>query len=617
MNESKEAALIGRTIAGKFLIESFIGGGAMGAVYKARQIALDKIVAIKVMHPDRAEDAIHASLFQREAKAASRLDHPNSVRVVDFGQELDGLLYIAMEYFAGRDLQRVLADEWPISTTRVSDILSQALAAIAVAHEMGIVHRDLKPENILVQQGHDDEGIPHDVVKVCDFGIAKITEAGEAAASRVGPRATEGLVFGTPHYMAPEQAQGGTLDARTDVYAMGVILYQMLTSRVPFDGKTLVDVAIKHVHEEPIPPTRDAAWVDARLEAICLKALRKKKEDRYQSARQMRADLKAVMAAPASVPEMPRAPVSRDAPTLPPEALRRTASNVTPAPTTAVPQRRRHAALLPAGILVAVVGATAVGLRARPWHAGPVVASPPLENAVVSSVGFGQPATMATEKIVGLQVPSSPMAPVMAPRPKEGPRPNPHNHAKSTAAASPTDSMAAETDAVESLSLGDKRERPLGLTPLSAAAIAAPAASGPPVAPVIAVSAPGATAEATTGPPTRVFDPSRARVTWSVAATGGGATVNDVRRSLTRASGAWNTCYQNALRTAGQRVEGSATLHIATDEEGNVIQATVTGFALSGAETCIAASARVRIAGVDTGSAWADVKLAFRAEASE
>src|SRR4029077_12429179 len=129
MSQAWERAVIGRTIAGKFLIESFIGEGAMGAVYKARQIALEKLVAIKVLHPDQAGDAMHAALFQREAKAASRLDHPHSVRVVDFGQEADGLLYIAMEYFAGRDLQRVLQEDWPLSVYRVADILSQALAA--------------------------------------------------------------------------------------------------------------------------------------------------------------------------------------------------------------------------------------------------------------------------------------------------------------------------------------------------------------------------------------------------------------------------------------------------------------------------------------------------------
>src|SRR5579864_7120260 len=204
MNDSP-AALFGRKIAGKFLIESLIGVGAMGAVYKARQIALDKDIAVKIMHPDRASDAMYAALFQREARAASRLDHPNSVRVVDFGQEPDGLLYIAMEYFAGRDFLRVLSEDWPLPAVRIADILSQALAAIAVAHDMGMVHRDLKPENILVQRGTDDEGVSCDVVKVCDFGIAKFTEPAEPPSFRAVKPLTEGVVIGTPHYMSPEQ----------------------------------------------------------------------------------------------------------------------------------------------------------------------------------------------------------------------------------------------------------------------------------------------------------------------------------------------------------------------------------------------------------------------------
>src|SRR5579863_8776755 len=151
--EGRSRALLGRTIAGKFRVESYLGGGAMGAVYKARQIALDKDVAIKLLHDQHAGDPMFIARFQREARAASRLDHPNSMRVLDFGCEPDGLLYIAMELLDGRDLFRVIREEWPFSPQRVADVLSQALAAVAVAHEMGIVHRDLKPENIMLLRG--------------------------------------------------------------------------------------------------------------------------------------------------------------------------------------------------------------------------------------------------------------------------------------------------------------------------------------------------------------------------------------------------------------------------------------------------------------------------------
>src|ERR1700690_3579575 len=166
-----DPSLIGRTIAGKFAIETYVGGGAMGAVYKAKQIALDKTVAIKVMHREMAKDEKFVMRFKREAKAASKLDHPNSLRMVDFGEEPDGLLYIAMEFLDGQDLFAVLKEGWPLPDERVVGILIQALAALAVAHDQGIVHRDLKPENIMILKGSDDEGALRDVVKGCDFGI--------------------------------------------------------------------------------------------------------------------------------------------------------------------------------------------------------------------------------------------------------------------------------------------------------------------------------------------------------------------------------------------------------------------------------------------------------------
>src|SRR5579862_1033681 len=167
MKRADHEQLVGRTIAGKFVVESLIGRGAMGAVFRARQIALEKTVAIKVLHGEHADDPAFAARFHREAKAASRLNHPNSMQVIDFGSEPDGLLYIAMEYLDGRSLHAVLRDDWPLAPARVADILMQTLAALAVAHDTGIVHRDLKPENIVVLKGTDDDGRPKDVVKVC------------------------------------------------------------------------------------------------------------------------------------------------------------------------------------------------------------------------------------------------------------------------------------------------------------------------------------------------------------------------------------------------------------------------------------------------------------------
>src|SRR5580692_9404123 len=238
MGKSGPEQLIGRTIAGKFLIEAAIGAGAMGAVFRARQIALEKTVAIKVLHGEHADDASFVTRFQREAKAASRLNHPNSMQVIDYGAEPDGLLYIAMEYLDGRSLHRVIREDRPLHAARITDILMQTLAALAVAHDMGVVHRDLKPDNIMILSGTDDDGRPKDIVKVCDFGIAKITDS---RAYRDGPGRTSdaplttaGLMIGTPEYMSPEQGSGQKLDARSDLYSVGVILFEMLTGKVPF-----------------------------------------------------------------------------------------------------------------------------------------------------------------------------------------------------------------------------------------------------------------------------------------------------------------------------------------------------------------------------------------------
>src|SRR5580658_4754498 len=298
MGKSASEQLVGRTIAGKFLIEAPIGAGAMGAVFRARQIALEKTVAIKVLHGEHADDASFVARFQREAKAASRLNHPNSMQVIDFGAEPDGLLYIAMEYLDGRSLHRVIREDRPLSPARIADILMQTLAALAVAHDMGVVHRDLKPDNIMILSGTDDDGRPKDIVKVCDFGIAKITDARAyrdgPGRSSDAPLTTAGLMIGTPEYMSPEQGSGQKLDARSDLYSVGVILFEMLTGKVPFETENAIGTVLKHLNEAPPRPSEMAPNVDLRLEAICLRAMRKLREDRYPGAREMRAEMRAV-----------------------------------------------------------------------------------------------------------------------------------------------------------------------------------------------------------------------------------------------------------------------------------------------------------------------------------
>src|SRR3984885_6440671 len=272
-----DEALIGRTLAGKFVVESFIGGGAMGAVYRAKQLSLDKSVAIKVLHGDLGGDPTFIARFEREAKAASRLDHRNSMRVLDYGRDdADGICYIAMELLDGQSLFALLREaRGPLPDKRTVDLLRQVLAGLAVAHEMGVVHRDLKPENIIVLQSKSDDGNVTETVKVCDFGMAKIMSGEGAVDASLEKLTSHGVIVGTPEYMSPEQGKGEELDLRSDLYSVGVILYQMLTGKLPFQADTPIATLIKHMVEAPRPPSALSPDVRPELEAICLRVMSK------------------------------------------------------------------------------------------------------------------------------------------------------------------------------------------------------------------------------------------------------------------------------------------------------------------------------------------------------
>ncbi len=280
-------ALVGQVIASQFRVLKKLGEGGMGAVFLAEQIEMDRKVVVKVLHADMtANNPVAIERFRREAKAVAQLNHPNIVQVFVFGQADGGQMYLAMEYIEGRDLSVDLA-EGPMAQPRALRILDQCCAALIEAHGAGIVHRDLKPENIMLADRH---GNP-DYVKVLDFGIAKLHDGGGK-----NPTLTQaGSVFGTPRYMSPEQVKGELVDARSDIYALGLILYEMLVGRHPFAATTTIDYLLKHVNEPVSAPSAEGLEIQPRIEALLLKCLEKDPTDRYQSVAELQRDVRVAL----------------------------------------------------------------------------------------------------------------------------------------------------------------------------------------------------------------------------------------------------------------------------------------------------------------------------------
>jgi hypothetical protein len=286
---SPDDPLIGRTLPGGYLILELVGIGGMGRVYRAEQTNLGRTVAVKIIHPHLVGEENAAARFITEARAASRLNHPNSVGIIDFGKSPDGQLYLVMEFLRGRDLARVIYDDGPLAFRRIVDVLRQTLAALAEAHSQNIVHRDLKPENIILEPVRSGG----DFVKVVDFGLAKMrVETHQRGIT------SPGIVCGTPEYMSPEQARGDELDARSDLYAVGVILYQLLTGRLPFEAESPTQVVLAHLTQKPRDPREVAPErkLPAPLVDVVLKALAKDAKDRYQDADEFAATLAAALA---------------------------------------------------------------------------------------------------------------------------------------------------------------------------------------------------------------------------------------------------------------------------------------------------------------------------------
>jgi eukaryotic-like serine/threonine-protein kinase len=278
--------LHGRILDGRYQLGSLLGAGGMAQVYLASDRVLERPVAVKVLSPPYAQDPVFVERFRREARAAARLSHPNIVAVFDSGSDADQH-FLVMEYVAGESLAQLLARQGRLAPRRAAELAVEVGAALAAAHAQGLVHRDVKPANVLV--GEDGR------VKVADFGIVKAA----ATATLTGT----GTVLGTAAYLSPEQAQGGPVDARSDLYSLGCVLYELLCGSPPFGSgadSPQVAVASRHVHQPPEPPSAHNPQVDASLDAVVLTALAKDPAQRYQSAVELLDALERVLAGDAA-----------------------------------------------------------------------------------------------------------------------------------------------------------------------------------------------------------------------------------------------------------------------------------------------------------------------------
>ena len=403
------------TLDGRYELGEVLGSGGMATVYRGTDRVLNRPVAVKVLSPEYAGDGDFVGRFRREAQAAAKLNDPGVVAVYDSGSD-GGRHYIVMELVEGTTLADQLAEDGSVDPRRAAQIAERVAAALQFAHDNGLVHRDIKPGNVMLTPSGD--------VKVMDFGIARATGADTFTRTS--------SVLGTVAYLAPEQAESRPVDARTDVYALGVVLYEMLTGKPPFAGETAVAVAYKHVREQPVPPTRSNPEVPAPLEAITLKALAKDPADRYQSAEEMRDDLaRAAAGAPVATTMLgATAPMGATAPTgateqmgapdstmaMPPidktSVMEPTA--VHEAPPEPPRERRRIWPIVVAAAIVIAVAALAIALLAGGGGGGPA----PRGTSSPSSHPSSRPSTPSVQ-------PSTPASPSPSPPPPSSPPPSP------------------------------------------------------------------------------------------------------------------------------------------------------------------------------------------------
>ena len=282
--------LLGRVLNDRYKIVEAIGHGGMGRVYKALQAPLDRVVALKVLGAGHDRDPNFYKRFFLEASVTAKLTHPNTITLYDYGRTDDGIFFIAMEYLDGRTLSQAMQADGPLAQDRVIHIAQQICRSLREAHALGIIHRDLKPANVMLLRQQDD----HDFVKVLDFGLVKFFSSDNPETDITNA----GTFMGSPHYIAPEQARNQSPDQRCDIYSLGVLLYHMLTGRVPFTAPAPVDIILKHLHDAPVPPRqlRPDLQIAPELQRIVLRCMAKGREQRYQSMDELLVHLKAVRA---------------------------------------------------------------------------------------------------------------------------------------------------------------------------------------------------------------------------------------------------------------------------------------------------------------------------------
>jgi serine/threonine-protein kinase len=390
--------LIGQTLDGRYRIERLLGEGGMGMVYKAVHTTLGKPLAIKVLRPEVSKNEEILQSFRQEAQSASQIGNPHIIDISDFGTLPDGSTYFVMEFLTGKSLTVALFES-KFSIARTIHVIKQLTGALGAAHEIGIVHRDLKPDNVqLIERGGQ-----RDFVKVLDFGIAKV-------GGSTSKLTQAGQVFGTPHYMSPEQCAGANVDQRTDIYAVGVMLYEMVCGKVPFDADNLMGILTKHLYENPVAPHDLAPPADcpSALESIIMKCLQKKPEQRYQSMAELGADLEAVERG-----QVPRA-ITEGFGRSGPQTLTGVEARVTgfePAPDLQIRKNRAPMlfGLAAAALAVGIGLWFAFGRSAEPVAAGTGSDAPVPGEAIAPADGTPPAAASQT------QAPSKPQQPTEAP----------------------------------------------------------------------------------------------------------------------------------------------------------------------------------------------------------